>query len=77
MLCMKGRFDMRGLVLKLVETALFRFFVDVLLELTHLVADEAEDMVQGHPFQVGGVFGYVLAEAVEFGEERFGLHASS
>jgi hypothetical protein len=33
--------------------------------------------VQGEPFQVAGVLGHVLAEAVEFGEQGFGFHRGS
>lgn len=59
------------------EGALFVLFLNVLLEVAHLVRDEGEDVVEGEPFEVGGVLGDILAEAVEFGEEAFGFHGDT
>ncbi len=64
-----------GLVFELVERAAFGLVVDVLLEVTHLVGDEAEDMVEGDPLEIGFVFVEVFADGVEFSEEGFGFHA--
>lgn len=64
-----------GLVVEFVESAAFGLVIDVLLEVAHLVGDEAEDMVQRDPLEVGLVFVEVFADGVEFGEEGFGFHA--
>jgi hypothetical protein len=63
-----------GLVFELFESASLSLVVDVLLKVTHLVGNEAEDVMEGEPFDVGLVFVEVLADGVEFGEEGFGFH---
>lgn len=69
-----NRVVVSGLVVEFVKRTAFGLVVDVLLEVAHLVGDEAEDMVKGDPFEVGLVFVEVFADGVEFGDEGFGFH---
>ncbi len=45
-------------------------FIEVLLKFARLIADETEDVMQREPLDVGGIFGKVGAQSIEFGQDR-------
>ena len=54
----------------------FDDLIEVFLECPLLVTDEAEDMVQREPLDVGRVLVKISADTVQFGEEFFRFHSA-
>ena len=51
-------------------------FIEIFLEVSHVIGDKTECMMERKPLDIGGILGKIIALTIEFGEDWFDLHIS-